>query len=208
MAGNAIRCVGKYLYDNGIVPKETMTIETPGGIRELKLYIMNSAVSSVEVNMGKASLRPEDVPVKLDGDSILSRRVNIVGGEYDITCVSVGNPHCVVFCDRVDNVDVAKLGPMFENAGIFPEGVNTEFVRLVNKNTLKMRVWERGNGETAACGTGACAAVIAAVENGYCNKGEDITVKLKGGDLIVNYSDDAVLLTGSTALIYEGVIQY
>ncbi|MBE6689486.1 MAG: carbamoyl-phosphate synthase large subunit [Ruminococcaceae bacterium] len=208
MAGNAIRCVGKYLYDNGIVPKETMTIETPGGIRELKLYIMNSAVSSVEVNMGKASLNPKDVPVKLEGDSVLSRHVNIMGGDYNINCVSVGNPHCVIFCDRVDNVDVAKLGPMFESAGIFPEGVNTEFVRIVNKNTLKMRVWERGNGETAACGTGACAAVIAAVENGLCSKGEDITVKLKGGDLIVNYTDEAVLLTGSTALIYEGVIQY
>ncbi|MBQ9921208.1 MAG: carbamoyl-phosphate synthase large subunit, partial [Clostridia bacterium] len=208
MAGNAIRCVGKYLYDYGIVPKETMTIETPSGVRELKLYIMNSAVSSVEVNMGKASLAAQDIPVKLDGEKIINRKVKVADGEYDITCVSLGNPHCVVFCDRVDAVDIPKVGPLFENDPLFPERTNTEFVRVVNKNTLKMRVWERGNGETAACGTGACAAVVAAVENGMCNKGEDITVKLKGGDVIVNYTDNAVYLTGNASLIYEGVIQY
>ena len=119
-----------------------------------------------------------------------------------------GNPHCVVFVDNVDRIDIESVGPQFETAPIFPERVNTEFVRVVNSKTLKMRVWERGNGETQACGTGACAAVIAAVENGYCNKDEDITVKVKGGDLIVNYSDTGVTLTGDCNLVYKGEIEY
>ena len=118
----------------------------------------------------------------------------------------MGNPHCVVFCPRVDAVDVETVGPQFENADIFPERVNAEFVRVVNRRTLKMRVWERGNGETLACGTGACAAVVAAVENGYCDAGEDITVKVRGGDLIVSYTPDGVTLTGETALAFEGVV--
>ena len=120
----------------------------------------------------------------------------------------MGNPHCVVFCDKVDSVDVEKVGPLFENNPLFPERVNTEFVRVANKNLLKMRVWERANGETMACGTGACAAVVAAVELGYCQKGEDITVKLRGGDLIVNYTDEAVYLTGKACLICEGIVEY
>ena len=120
----------------------------------------------------------------------------------------MGNPHCVVFCPRVDNIDIEKIGPRFEKASIFAHRVNTEFVRVVNETTLKMRVWERGNGETLACGTGACAAVVAAVENGYCKKNTDITVKVKGGDLIVNYTDDGVLLTGTTKLVFEGTVEY
>ena len=122
--------------------------------------------------------------------------------------MSVGNPHCGVFCDRVDGVDIEAEGPEFEFAPIFPQRVNTEFIRVVNKNMIKMRVWERGNGETLACGTGACAAVVAAVENGLCRKGEDITVKLRGGDLTVNYEDDGIVLTGDTSLVFEGVVYY
>ena len=132
----------------------------------------------------------------------------IGGKEYNITCCAVGNPHCVVFVDNVDKINIESVGPQFETAPIFPERVNTEFVRVVNSKTLKMRVWERGNGETQACGTGACAAVIAAVENGYCSKDEDITVKVKGGDLIVNYSDNGVTLTGDCNLVYKGEIEY
>ena len=128
--------------------------------------------------------------------------------QYNITCCAVGNPHCVVFVDIGDRIDIENVGPQFETAPIFPERVNTEFVRVVNSKTLKMRVWERGNGETPACGTGACAAVIAAVENGLCNKDEDITVKVKGGDLIVNYSDNGVTLTGDCNLVYKGEIEY
>jgi carbamoyl-phosphate synthase large subunit len=134
--------------------------------------------------------------------------VQIGNDTYFITCVSVGNPHCVLFCDRVDAIDVARIGPLFENSPLFPERVNTEFIRVVNETTIKMRVWERGNGETWACGTGACAAVVAAVLNGYCKKGVDITVKVKGGDLIVNYTDESIHLTGNADLIYEGDVAY
>ncbi len=207
MAGNSIRCVGKYLYDNGIVPRETMNIETASGVKNLKVYTSNGKVSSVKVNIGMPEFAPENIPVNLDGDKIVDRKVNIEGVDYNITCVGVGNPHCVIFCDRVDAVDIEAIGPAFENNELFPERVNTEFVRVVNKNTLKMRVWERGNGETMSCGTGACAAVVAAVENGYCNKGEDITVKIKGGDLIVSYNDEGISLTGNANLTFQGTIE-
>ena len=128
--------------------------------------------------------------------------------EYHVTCVSVGNPHCVVFFDAIDSLDIEKTGPEFEYAKVFPERINTEFVRVINSTTLRMRVWERGNGETLACGTGACAAVVAAVENGFCEKGTDITVKLLGGDLVINYTDDRVLLTGNAVMVYEGEFEY
>ncbi len=208
MAGNSIRCVGKYLYDNKIVDKTEIDIETASGIRHLSLYTRNGKVSSVTVDIGKAELKPNHIPVLLDGESVINRTVTINGEEASINCCSVGNAHCVVFVDNVDKVDVAKIGPQFETAPIFPERINTEFVRVVNSNTLKMRVWERGNGETLACGTGACAAVICAVENGYCKKGENITVKVRGGDLIVNYTDEKVTLTGDCHLVYTGEIEY
>ncbi len=208
MAGNSIRSVGKFLYDNDIVKKERMTIETASGIKELKIFTREGKVSSVTVQMGKAELQPKNIPVSIDADKVINYPVSIGGTDYKITCVSVGNPHCVVFVDNVDKIDIDTVGPKIENADIFPERVNTEFVRVVNSNTIKMRVWERGNGETPACGTGACAAVVAAVENGYCNKGVDITVKLRGGDLIVNYSDDGITLSGNTNLVYKGEIEY
>lgn len=208
MAGNSIRCVGKYLYDNGIVDKDKITVETASGVKVLELFTRNGKVSSVTVNIGKAALAPDKIPVTLDGDNVINRAVSIADGKYNITCCSVGNPHCVVFVDNVDRIDIQKIGPQFENADIFPERINTEFVRVVNARTLKMRVWERGNGETLACGTGACAAVIAAVENGFCKKGEDITVKLRGGDLVVNYTDDCVKLTGDCNLVFTGEIEY
>ena len=207
MAGNCIRCVGKYLHDRGIVPKTEITVETASGVKELTLYSFGGQVRSVRVNMGRAVLTPAKVPVKLDGDSVISRTVKVAGGEHAITCVSIGNPHCVVFVDRVDRVDIPTVGPLFENDPLFPERVNVEFVRVVSHNTLKMRVWERGNGETLACGTGACAAVVAAVENGYCAKGEDITVRVRGGTLIVNYTDEAVYLTGNADLVFAGTIE-
>ena len=208
MAGNCLRCVGKYLYDHGRVNKMEMTIETSSGIRALRLYSFGGKVRSARASMGKAELSPEKIPVNLDGNSVIMRKVNVAGGEYDITCVNVGNPHCVVFVDRVDSVDIVNLGPQFENDPLFPDRVNTEFIRVVDGNTLKMRVWERGNGETMACGTGACAAVVAAVENGFCNKGEDITVKVPGGDLIVNYTDEGIYLTGNAELVFTGTVEY
>ncbi len=208
MAGNSIRCVGKYLYDNGFVAKENISIETASGIKELELITRNSKVSSVTVNMGKAELNSAKIPVNIDKEKVINEKIKAGKEKYNVTCLSVGNPHCVLFVDNVDNIDIEKTGPLFENNPLFPERINTEFVRVVNNRTLKMRVWERGNGETLACGTGACAAVIAAVENGYCNKGEDITVKLRGGDLIVNYTDDAVYLTGDCNLVFTGEIEY
>ena len=208
MAGNCIRCVGKFLYDNDIVKKDNMTIETASGIKEIRVFTREGKVSSATVQMGKAELTPKNIPVSLDGDRIIDRKIKIADGKYHINCVSVGNPHCIVFVDNVDKVDIAKIGPQFENADIFPERINTEFVRVVNASTIKMRVWERGNGETMACGTGACAAVVAAVENGFCKKGEDITVKVRGGDLVVNYSDEGITLTGDANLVYKGEIEY
>lgn len=207
MCGNAIRCVGKYLRDNGIVEKDEITIETLSGIKKLTLYQHNNAVMSAKVDMGKAILTPTMIPVKLGGEEVVGRPVEIGGQEYDITCVSMGNPHCVVFTNGVDTLDIDKIGPLFENSELFPERVNAEFVRVLDKHTIKMRVWERGSGETWACGTGACAAAVAAVENGFCPKNEDITVKLRGGDLIVHYTDDAVYMTGEAVLVYEGVVE-
>ena len=156
--------------------------------------------------MGKAETKPSAVPVQLDGDAVIDRNVNIGGKEYGITCVSLGNPHCVVFMKNVDNLDIEKIGPVFENCELFPERVNTEFVKVIDDHTLKMRVWERGSGETWACGTGACAAVVAAVENGYCKKGQEICVQLLGGNLSIVYTDEAVLMTGNAVTVFEGTV--
>ena len=208
MAGNSIRSVAKFLYDNDIVKKDEMTIETASGVKTVRVFTREGKVSSATVDIGKAELKPERIPVLMSGENVINRPYTVLDKEYNITCVSTGNPHCVVFVDNVDKIDIETVGRAFENAEIFPERVNTEFVRVVNSNTIKMRVWERGNGETLACGTGAAAAVVAAVENGYCKKGENITVKLRGGDLIVNYTDEKVTLTGNTNLVYKGEIEY
>lgn len=208
MAGSCIRCTGKYLYDNGIVDKEKITVETASGVKNLELYIFNGRVSLVSVDMGKAILEPSQIPCNLNSKRAVNVPVDIGGSTYFITCLSMGNPHCVVFCDRVDGVDIDRTGPLFEHSHIFPNGVNTEFVRVVNESMLKMRVWERGSGETMACGTGACAAAVAAVLNGFCEKGSDITVKVRGGDLIVNYTDESIILTGDAKLVYNGVTEF
>ena len=208
MAGNCIRCAAKYLYDNGFVTGDSMTIETASGVKRLELYTSNGKVTLAAVDMGKASFAAKGLPTTLNADKLINYPTEIGGNAYKITCVNVGNPHCVVFCDSIESINIETIGPKFENASIFPERINTEFVRFVNKNTLKMRVWERGNGETSACGTGACAAVAAACETGKCNKGEDITVKVKGGDLIVNYTDERIILTGDAVLVFNGVTEY
>ncbi|MBE6561097.1 MAG: carbamoyl-phosphate synthase large subunit [Ruminococcaceae bacterium] len=208
MAGNCIRCLGKYVRDHGIVTGETITVETVSGIRRMELHMRNGLVGSATVDMGKAVLETAKIPCTLDAERVIDYPVQIGGGVYRITCVNVGNPHCVVFVDRVDAVDTETIGPRFEHSPLFPERINTEFVRVVNPTTLRMRVWERGNGETMACGTGACAAVVAAVENGFCRKGEEITVKTQGGDLLVRYTDEGVTLSGKASLVYEGEIEY
>ncbi len=207
MCGNAIRCIAKYLFDNNIVRKNEMTIETLSGIKKLTLYTRNGLVSSVRVDMGRAELRPEMIPVRLPGESVIARTVTIEGTEYAITCVSMGNPHCVVFCDDIDTLDLAGIGPMYENNELFPDRVNTEFVEIMGKNHLKMRVWERGSGETLACGTGACASAVAAVLNGYADKDTDIRVTLLGGELIIRYTDEAVFMTGECKKVFDGVVE-
>ena len=208
MAGNNIRCVGKYLYDKGIVKREEMTVETPSGVYSLKLFLRDGKVGTVSVNMGKAVLEAKEIPVKTPLGKVVNESVRIADADWKITCVSVGNPHCVVFCDALDALDLSAIGPKFEHDPLFPERVNTEFVRVVDRTTLRMRAWERGNGETLACGTGACAAVVAACENGQCARGVDIRVKLAGGDLIVNNTDGTLTLTGPAVLVYEGIFEY
>jgi carbamoyl-phosphate synthase large subunit len=208
MAGNALRCMGKYLYDNGIVSKELLTIETNKGVKTVQLYTANGKVTSASVNMGYATVDVSALNLAFEEKTVVDYPVMIGGHPYNITCVDMGNPHCVVFCSRVDAMDVENIGPKFEHAPYFPERINTEFIRVVNPNTIKMRVWERGSGETLACGTGACAAVAAAVANGLCEKGKDITVRVRGGDLVVNYTDESVILTGDTKLVYTGELEY
>ena len=210
MCGNGIRCVGKFLYDHNMLDireRDEFTVETLSGVKNLKAYTQDGEVTKLRVDMGKAELDPKLIPVKCDKDRMIDEEVTIGGKNYNVTCVSMGNPHCVVFVDNVDGLDIEKIGPEFENDEIFPERVNTEFIKVLNDHTIKMRVWERGSGETWACGTGACAVAVAACENGFCKKGEDITVKLKGGDLVINYTDDTVYMTGEALKTFEGEIE-
>ena len=208
MAGNNVRCVAKYLYDKGYIRSERMTIETASGVCSLKVYLRDGKVSSVSVDMGRADFTASHVPVLTDGKEAVDAPVTVGGRNWRMTCVSVGNPHCVVFCDAIDALDLEALGPEFEYDARFPERINTEFVRVIDRTTLRLRVWERGNGETLACGTGACAAVSAAVRNGLCEAGTDVTVKLRGGDLIVNCTPERILLEGDAVLVYEGTFEY
>ena len=208
VGGNAIRMVGKYLYEKGIVPKQEMMIETVSNINKVKVYSMTGKVNSASVNLGKVQLAGDKIPCIWNQDKIVDQPIVVGGKEYKATLVNVGNPHCVVFTDKVDAVDLPSVGPLFENHASFPEGINTEFIRVVNKVTLKMRVWERKNGETWSCGTGAAAAVVAAVLGGYCDMDTNVTVKLRGGDLTVNYhSDGDVELLGNVKTVYEGTLE-
>ena len=204
MCGNAIRCVGKYLYDHKIVQKTDVDIATLSGIKHLKLFAEDGKVKLVRVDMGAASFDPKSLPVLLEGE-VIDRPVKVADGEYRITCVSMGNPHCVVFADP-DATDVETLGRKFENDEIFPERVNTEFIKKIGKNALQMRVWERGSGETMACGTGACAAAAAACACGVCEYGQDVLVKLRGGDLIINIGE-TVYMTGEAVTVFTGEVE-
>lgn len=208
MCGNAIRCVGKYLFDNAMVDKKEISIETLSGIKYLTLYEgENGKIVKVKVDMGQAELEAEKIPVTLKKGKIISEKAMIGNKEEVITCVSMGNPHCVVFVDSVDGLDLEKIGPVFENAEIFPDRINTEFIEVLSRNKLKMRVWERGSGETLACGTGACASAVAAVLNGYADMGKDITVSLIGGDLTINYTNKSVMMTGEAAVVFSGEVE-
>ena len=207
MCGNAIRCVAKYLYDNGICTKKEIVIETKSGLRTVTVTTQDGMVTRAAVNMGKAIFDPKQIPVQFSEPEMIAKPLNVCCTEYTVTCVSMGNPHCVVFCDNPEMLDLPAIGPEFEHHPAFPEQVNTEFVQVIDEHTLRMRVWERGSGETMACGTGACATVAAAVKNGYCKPDTDVTVHLNGGDLIIRYTEDAVIMTGDAVLVFSGEIE-
>ena len=209
MCGNGIRCVAKFVYDYGIVPADrtTVTIDTLSGVKTIELTVENGKAVSAKVDMGAAILKPVDIPMDFDGETCIDQPLRVDGKEYRVTAVSMGNPHCVTFMEDVDGLDLEKIGPAFENHPAFPDRVNTEFVRVIDDHTLQMRVWERGSGDTWACGTGACATVVAACLNGYCQKGEDITVHLRGGDLIIRYTDETVVMTGPATTVFEGTVE-
>ena len=207
LSGNALRCIAKYLHDAGIAKENTVTVETDAGIRTVKLIKQYGEITAATVDMGEVKLEPEAIPVNIAAEKVVNEPVTVGGQNYNITCVNIGNPHCVVFISDVDRFDVENIGPKFEHSDLFPERTNTEFVKVISPNKLKMRVWERGNGETRACGTGACAAVVAAVENGFCTKDTEITVKVIGGELKVRYTGSTVTMTGDAAKIFEGTIE-
>lgn len=208
MCGNAIRCVGKYLYDHGICKKTRLTIETLSGIKTLSLLVKEDVCYGASVDMGQASVEPSSLPI-LSSDPYVRKPLEIGGNKYEVTCVSVGNPHVVVLVDDVANYNVEGIGKQFERNAFFPQGVNTEFVQVVNDATLIMRVWERGSGETYACGTGASAVVTACCLNGICKFDTDVTVRLLGGDLTIRVTPDLrVTMTGPAVEVYQGVYEY
>ncbi len=207
MCGNGIRCVAKYVYDFGLTDKTELKIETLSGIKTLKLNIKDKKVDTVQVDMGSPILVPEQIPVNFEGEIMVDEPVSVNGLEYHLTCVSMGNPHAVVFVDNIKILNLEKIGPDFEQHPIFPDKVNTEFIHIIDKNTIEMRVWERGSGETLACGTGACASVVACVWNGLT--ADEVLVHLVGGDLKIKYDREknTVLMTGPAEFVCTGEIQ-
>lgn len=206
MCGNAIRCVGKYVFDNGLTDKKTVTIETLAGIKILSLTVEHNKVSLVRVDMGEPVLEPVNIPVKSNKDVFISEPVMVNGRTFNVTCVSIGNPHAIVYADDVAGFPLEVFGPGMETHELYPRKINAEFVQVIDRQILKMRVWERGAGETLACGTGACAVLVASVLNGLCER--KATVKLLGGDLIIewNEKDNHVYMTGPATKVFEGEI--
>lgn len=206
MCGNGIRCVAKFAYDNGLTDKTTMTIETLSGIKTIEVTLSEDGrVDSAYVDMGKAVLEPAKIPMNADGDTFVAREIVVDGITYTATCVSMGNPHCVIFTQGIDELDLEEIGPLFENHPMFPEKVNTEFVEVIDAHNIKMRVYERGSGETMSCGTGTCAVTVAAVLNGYANYNEEINIHIKGGVLKDTYYENGtVMMKGSATLVFDG----
>lgn len=206
MCGNGIRCVGKFVYDKGLTDKTDITVISAGKIKYLTLFVNEGKVETVKVNMGAPELTAALVPVLCDGEQAIDEPITVQGRTYKMTCVSMGNPHAVVFMDDVENLAIEEIGPYFESHERFPKRTNTEFVNVIDRNTVRMRVWERGTGETLACGTGACATVVACVLNGLTE--ETVKVKLLGGDLTVTWDREAdlIYMTGPAVTVFEGII--
>ena len=207
MCGNGIRCVGKFVYDHGLTDKEVITVETLGGIKTLHLNVVDGAVASVRVCMGEPGFAPECIPVAAEGPDFIRQSVEVCGQTWEMTAVSMGSAHAVTFVDDVDALDLEKIGPHFENHALFPERINTEFVQVVDDTHLKMRVWERGSGETLACGTGSCATLVTAV---LCGKSQNhATIMLRGGELDVEWDRDSnlIYMTGPATIVFEGEIK-
>ena len=208
MCGNAIRCVGKYVYDNGMTQKSVIKVETLAGIKILDMTVENNKVALVKVDMGEPILEPCKIPVNSKDELFVAQPVVIEGREFKVTCVSMGNPHAVTYIDDVDKFPLEVIGPKMENNSLFPKRINAEFVQVIDRNTLKMRVWERGAGETLACGTGACAVLVSSVLNDISNR--KVIVKLLGGDLIIEWNerDNHVYMTGPATKVFDGEIQF
>ena len=204
MCGNGVRCVGKYMYDYGLTDKTEITVETLAGIKTLQLFVENGKVAKVKVDMGSPILTPAEIPVVADGDKVVDESILVDGKEYHMTCVSMGNPHAVVYVDDVDNLPIEEIGPKFENHERFPRRVNTEFVKVLDRHTVQMRVWERGSAETLACGPGACAVAVSCILNGLTE--DEVTVKLLGGDLEIQWDQEknTVYMTGPATVVFDG----
>ena len=207
MCGNGIRCVAKYVYDYGLTDKTSISVDTKSGIKYLELTVENGKVSLVKVNMGQPELEAAKIPMIYKKEKVISQPLGVNDDVYEVTAVSMGNPHAVVYMDEIEKLEIEKIGSYFEKHPAFPEGVNTEFVHVIDENTVEMRVWERGSGETLACGTGACAVAVACVLNGYTN--DEVTVKLLGGDLKIFWDrkENLVYMTGPATVVFDGVIE-
>ena len=206
MCGNGIRCVAKYVYDYGLTDKTEISVETLAGIKYLRLQVENGKVASVEVNMGAPILEPKEIPVAVEESPVVNVPVEVKGKIYHMTCVSMGNPHAIIFMNNVKDLDIAAIGPYFENHMVFPKRTNTEFVEVLDRNTVNMRVWERGSDETLACGTGACATTVACILNDKTES--EVTVHLLGGDLKIRWDREAnqVYMTGPATVVFDGEI--
>ena len=206
MCGNGIRCVAKYVYDYGLTDKTQISVETLGGIKYLDLTVEDGKVSLVKVDMGKPELEADLIPIISEREQVIDEPIEVDGKEYHMTGVSMGNPHAVIYVDDVKGLDLEKIGPKFENHERFPKRINTEFVHCIDRQTVEMRVWERGSGETLACGTGACAVAVSSILNNLTDT--QVTVKLLGGDLQIEWDreKDRVFMTGPATVVFDGVI--
>lgn len=207
MCGNGIRCVAKYVYDHHMTDKKQISIETGAGIKYLDLTVEDGKVTLVKVDMGEPILKPELIPVFSEKERVVKEPIEVEGKEWNMTCVSMGNPHAVVFIEDTENFEIEKIGPHFEHHKLFPNRTNTEFVQIISRTEMNMRVWERGSGETLACGTGTCASVMAAILNGLTEN--KVLVHLLGGDLIIEYEEKSnhIFMTGPATTVFEGEIE-